>query len=124
MFSDDVVSPETRVDLHVRGLSVAAALTEILLDKGLDVVMRPDGSAALVPRPPAPPAPMVGSITGKVTDLQSGAPLAAATVLVEGTSLGATTRDDGTYRIAQVSAGIRSVLARRVGYAPTRRTVS
>jgi TonB-linked SusC/RagA family outer membrane protein len=124
VFSDDVVASDTRVDLHVRGLSVAAALTEILLDKGLDVVMRPDGSAALVPRPPAPPPPVVGTVTGRVTDGATGAPLVAATVSLEGTNLGATTREDGTYRIAQVTAGVRTLLARRVGYAPTRRTVT
>ena len=62
-------------------------------------------------------------ITGKVTDA-GGGPLAAVSVSVEGTNLGAVTRDDGTYRIAGVPAGGRVVVARRVGYTPQRRNAT
>src|SRR2546423_100685 len=58
------------------------------------------------------------AITGKVTDRNSGLPVVSAAVTVEGTTVGATTRDDGTYRITQVPTGTRVVTARRVGYSP------
>jgi TonB-linked SusC/RagA family outer membrane protein len=43
---------------------------------------------------------------------------------VEGTRLGAATDADGRYRIVNVPAGERVVVARRIGYASGRRTVS
>ena len=48
VYSDDVVPGDARVDVSVQAKSVVAVLSELLFDKGLDVVMRPDGSAALV----------------------------------------------------------------------------
>src|SRR5688500_11997148 len=65
-----------------------------------------------------------GSIGGKITEARGAAPIAAVTVFVEGTNLGTTTRDDGTYRIAAVPAGVRTIVARRVGYTPVRRSVT
>jgi TonB-linked SusC/RagA family outer membrane protein len=117
-FSDDVVPPDARVTLTPRATNVAAALSELLAGKGLDVVMRPDGSAAIVRQPIA----LAGTITGKVTDA-AGSPLAAVSVSIEGGSLGATTQDDGTYRIAQVPPGTHTLVARRIGYLLERRTV-
>jgi TonB-linked SusC/RagA family outer membrane protein len=63
------------------------------------------------------------NITGKVTD-PGGTPLASVTVTVEGTALGSVTREDGTYRIAQVPAGARTVVARRVGFTSGRQTTT
>jgi hypothetical protein len=63
------------------------------------------------------------AITGKVTDV-SGNPLTSVSVVIEGTALGALTREDGTYRIAGVQPGTRSVVARRVGYTPGRQSVN
>ena len=41
-----------------------------------------------------------GTIAGRVTDARTNGPLAQATVLVEGTRLGASAGQDGAYRIA------------------------
>jgi len=123
VFSDDVVPANARVDLLMRDVSVADALTSLLSDRGLDIVMRPNGSASLVPRR-APPAPLVATIAGKVTASGSGEPLEGVSVFVDGSGLGATTQADGTYRIAQVVAGTRTIVARRVGYSPQRRSVA
>jgi TonB-linked SusC/RagA family outer membrane protein len=65
-----------------------------------------------------------GTITGHVTEARSGAPLTAATVTVQGTESGATTNQDGTYRIARVPAGSHTVIVRRIGYAPGTQTVT
>ena len=123
VYSDDVLPGDARVDVTARDRSVIAVLSDVLIDKGLDVVMRPDGSAALVRRPRARTA-VEGSIAGKITETRGAAPIAAVTVFVEGTNLGTTTRDDGTYRIAAVPAGVRTIVARRVGYTPVRRSVT
>lgn len=119
VFSDDVVARDAPVSLLGRIASVAEVLTHLLNDRGVDVVLRPNGSAALVPRPALP----VGSVTGKVTEGRTDAPLVAVTVFIEGTAVGSTTREDGTYRITQVPSGSRTVVARRVGYTLERQTV-
>ena len=123
VYSDDAIPGDARVDVTARATSVIAVLSDVLLDTGLDVVMRPDGSAALVRRPRVKPA-VEGTITGKVTEARGGVAIAAVTVFVEGTNLGTTTRDDGTYTIAAVPAGTRMIVARRVGYTPGRRSVT
>ena len=64
------------------------------------------------------------TITGRVTDAQSGGPLEAVTIAVQGTQLGATTGPDGTYRIARVASGTRILVARRIGFASLTRTVT
>ena len=64
------------------------------------------------------------SITGRVTDVRSGAPVVGATVVIEGTRFAVSTTDDGRYRITGVPAGTQSVAARRLGYAVTRHSVT
>ncbi|HEX2777910.1 MAG TPA: SusC/RagA family TonB-linked outer membrane protein [Gemmatimonadaceae bacterium] len=58
-----------------------------------------------------------GTITGTVTSSDGGAPVASATVVVLGTSLGAVTREDGRYSIA-VNAGTYSLRVARIGFTP------
>ena len=65
-----------------------------------------------------------GSITGQVIDANSRQGIVRALVQIEGTTLGANTDEDGRYRIANVPAGQRTVIARRIGYLPSRQTVN
>jgi TonB-linked SusC/RagA family outer membrane protein len=58
-----------------------------------------------------------GTITGRVTDARTGAPLTDATVLVAGTTLRVVTNGQGEYRIGNVPTGTQSVTASRIGYA-------
>jgi outer membrane receptor protein involved in Fe transport len=60
-----------------------------------------------------------GKLRGKVTDNESGEPLIGANVLVEGTSLGASTDVNGEYVILSIPAGTYSVRATYIGYSPT-----
>jgi TonB-linked SusC/RagA family outer membrane protein len=57
-----------------------------------------------------------GTITGQVVDSATRQPLAGVSVVVDGTRLGAVTRDDGTFTIVGVPAGTHSVRTRRIGY--------
>lgn len=65
-----------------------------------------------------------GTIAGKATDAQSGAPLEAVTIAVQGTQLGAVTGPDGSFRITRVPNGAHTVVARRIGYGAGTRTVT
>lgn len=62
-----------------------------------------------------------GTVVGRVTDARSAQGVAGATIEVEGTRLGAVTGDDGRYRIINVPAGMRTLVARRLGFAALRR---
>jgi len=62
-------------------------------------------------------------VSGRVIDSRSELPLAGVSIEVEGTRLGASTDAEGRYRIANVAAGERVVVARRIGYASGRSTV-
>ncbi len=110
-----------RVSLHVREITVAAALTEVLLDAGVDVAVGRGGEMALVKRPAAlaeVSAGDSGSVSGQVIDKATGAPIDGATVIVEGTRFSVTTESGGRYRITDVPAGTYRLRARYIGYEP------
>ena len=59
-----------------------------------------------------------GKIEGTVRD-QSGAPIAGAQVLIVGTAFASTTNEQGYYFLNNVPAGVMTVRAQYIGYAPT-----
>lgn len=59
-----------------------------------------------------------GKITGRVIDLETGDPLIAADVVIEGTGLGASTDQTGYYEVLYVPAGTYEVSASYVSYHP------
>ena len=66
----------------------------------------------------------LGIITGTVTDAASGVPVAAARVLVSGTTNGTLTGDDGKYTLRQVNAGSITIEVNRIGYEANKATVT
>ena len=60
--------------------------------------------------------PIVGSLTGLVTDAGSGRPLSAAQVFIEGTGLGGLTNASGRYLIINVPAGSHTLRVELIGY--------
>ena len=58
-----------------------------------------------------------GSVSGRVTDADTGDPLVGANVLVVGTNLGAATDVNGEYSISRVPAGAQRLNANYIGYA-------
>ncbi|MEO0469895.1 MAG: TonB-dependent receptor [Bacteroidota bacterium] len=58
-----------------------------------------------------------GVLSGRVTDQESGEPLAGATVLIIGTYSGTYTDNNGNYRISNLKAGDYSIKFTFVGYA-------
>src|SRR5258705_6926105 len=105
------------VSLRADRITVAAALTDVLLDAGVDIVFTPEGRATLVKRPQGPPV-QLGSIAGTVTATENGTPLVRAVVSVGGTRLTAETDAAGHYLIAGVPVGTQRLRARMLGYTP------
>lgn len=75
--------------------------------------------AVLFALPALLPAQQGATITG-VVRTEGGAPLPSVTVVIEGTSIGAQTREDGTYSISVPAASVNGqtarLIARRIGY--------
>jgi len=117
VYADDDIPISMTVSLRAERITVAAALTDVLLDAGVDVVFSPDGRATLVKRP-AGPALQFGSIAGTVTAVETGTPLTRAVVSVIGTHLSTETDANGRYTIANVPVGAQRLRARMLGYAP------
>ncbi len=59
-----------------------------------------------------------GTVRGRVTDAANGRGLAEVQLVITGTRVGAVTGISGEYIIAVAPAGLRSLAARRIGYAP------
>ena len=57
------------------------------------------------------------SVSGTVTDKDSGQPLVGVNVVVEGTTMGAATGSDGSYSVSGVPDGSYTVTAQYIGYA-------
>jgi len=57
-----------------------------------------------------------GKIAGKVVDKETGEPLVGVNVIVEGTTLGAATDENGNFVILLVPPGVYSVRAMMIGY--------
>ena len=66
----------------------------------------------------------LATITGRVTDAQSGQPVVGAQVRVVNSNLGAVAGDDGRYVIRAVSPGTVDVRATRIGFAEQKRTLN
>ncbi|MCK6614358.1 MAG: TonB-dependent receptor [Ignavibacteriaceae bacterium] len=62
------------------------------------------------------------SFTAVIRDRESGEPLAAATVLIQGTTIGGTTDDSGFVEIKNIPDGTHTILFRYVGFADFEKT--
>ncbi len=62
-------------------------------------------------------AAVTGKVAGRITDKETGKPLPAVNVVIEGTTLGATTDLDGYFFILNIPPGFYEIKASSVGYA-------
>lgn len=126
VYNDDVIPIDAPVHLRADDITVAAALTDILLGSGIDVVFRRNGRAALVRRTPDPAlqtGTIVGTVMGARAEGEALEPVARAQVSVEGTGLGTLTNNEGRFQINNVPAGRQSVTVTSVGWRRTTQSV-
>jgi outer membrane receptor protein involved in Fe transport len=123
VYTADVVPLRSRVDIRADGITVAAALTDVMVDADVDVVFTSPRRAVLKRRVGAVMIP-AGSLAGTVTDAKTNQGLAAVDVLLEGTRWRATTAADGRYHLTDVTPGTYTLVARRIGYARQSRPVT
>ncbi|HEY9230463.1 MAG TPA: SusC/RagA family TonB-linked outer membrane protein, partial [Gemmatimonadaceae bacterium] len=122
-YSNAIIPIDSVVHLKAQDITVAAALTELLIYCNVDVLFSPSGQAVLIrQRDAAPkPVPVPGVITGRVTEGTGTTPVSGVTVVVQGTGLNAQTGEDGRYTIRGVQPGTYTIEARRLGFAPVTR---
>lgn len=106
--------PERTVEFRADNITVAAALTELLLDAKVDVLFSRDGRAVLVRRQAGAAQP--GSLVGRVSDAKTTQKIGNAEVFLEKTSWRTITDTNGRYRLAGVDTGQYTLTVRRVGY--------
>ena len=68
--------------------------------------------------------PTTGTVTGRITEVNSQRPLSDVQVRVVGTQRGAITNDQGDYRITGITPGAIQVRAQRIGYTPVTQSVT
>ena len=73
-------------------------------------------AAALLLAVPSLDAQQTGTVTGRVTDSQGGAPIASVQIFIESLNLGALTQQNGRFLLVNVPAGSHTVTAARIGY--------
>lgn len=118
-YSGSDVPLTSRVSLRAEDMTLAAVLTEVLIDANVDVVVTSVDQVTLMRhRAPAPRAEiMTAFLVGSVTDSATMLPVDAAEVAVDSLRTRATTNVLGRYRIA-VPAGRHTITVRRIGYRP------
>jgi TonB-linked SusC/RagA family outer membrane protein len=69
--------------------------------------------------------PEVGAqqVTGRVTNQQTGEPLAAVQVFIEGSGIGALSQQNGRFLLLNVSVGTHTLTAERIGYRSVTATI-
>ena len=118
-FSNTMLPADRTVTFRADHITVAAALTELLIDAQVDVLFSRDGRAVLVRRAEDLQG---GAVSGKVTDAKTGKAIPNVSVYLEGTRWRTTTGEDGAYRLVDVTAGAYTLTVSRIGY--TRQTQS
>lgn len=118
MYSKEMLPLEHRVYLSAEHITVAGALSEVLFDANVDVVLSSHNQAVLVKRAyrRGLSADSNGTISGHITDAKTHEPIAGVTVQLAPTHLAVLTGADGAYHILNVPPGTYVLDARRIGY--------
>ena len=119
-FSNTMLPAERTVTFRADHITVAAALTEVLVDAQVDVLFSRNGRAVLVRRADF----QGGTVSGRVADAKTGKAVPNVSVYLEGTRWRTNTGEDGTYRLVDVTAGAYTLTASRIGYAKQRRSLT
>ncbi len=118
-FTDKDPRFDQRISVNITAPNVMAAFTAVLKGTGLVATLGPDGRTIVIAGVKGAKVNTnkdEGIIVGAVVDSATKKPLAGVTVLIRGTKLGATTREDGQFRFTNVPIGSRAVVVRLLGY--------
>jgi iron complex outermembrane recepter protein len=123
MYEGTVLPTGATVHLRAQDITVAAALTELLIDADVDVVLSSSNHAALVKHSSAKILSEEGSISGSVSETGTLQPVGGAFVRLDDTTR-AQTNAGGVFTIRKVTAGVHQVVVQMIGYKPSRVSVT
>ncbi len=105
----------------VAGGAISAALSFSLLEPSPGLCFEYSVTAESAPRVSS----QVGTVTGEITDAQTGVPIAATQVLIASLTLpGSLSRQDGCYQLQNVPPGTYTLTLTRIGYGTTREQIT
>ncbi|MBO9153449.1 TonB-dependent receptor [Chitinophaga sp. GCM10012297] len=113
MYDKDLISKIDKVDLQVKNVTVQQAMQRCLAGLPLSFYID-DRMIVIKKKEAAPQQKMDSTITGRVTDDESGEAVPGASVMVKGGSARAVTDQDGHFRIAAPDGAV--VVISFIGY--------
>ncbi len=116
VFSKDVYAVTKRVTYHAKRRPVNEVVAAILSSTGLQYRASPSGEIIVSREVQDTTRATVGAIMGRITDSATGKGLVGAAVVVRGLKIGATTTENGLYRIVGVPSGSQTIDIRAVGF--------
>ncbi len=116
-FSTELIPLGARVSMKADNVTIAAALSWVLVNAPLDVLVTADNHLTLVPRPLAPPGSSA-AVAGTLVDAENGRPVPYGTVTLVGTESARFADANGQFRLTTLRRGAFTLRARQIGYAP------
>lgn len=125
-YSTDLLPEDYRLSLHSTRIAAGDAVMLVLRGTTLDMLVTPSGDAVVVKREESAPPVIQQSttISGRVTDANSGQPITGASLSLGDTGLGASSGVDGRYSISNAPAGTYRMRVSMLGYAAQDQSVT
>jgi outer membrane receptor protein involved in Fe transport len=115
-YNNNDLPGDKRITCDVKDITVADALNFILQKTNLGYKEYKSNFVIYVKPPVVKAVKTTGSIKGTIADAESGEPLIGASVLIVGTSWGASADAEGSFIIKDVPAGIYQLAFSYLGY--------
>lgn len=121
MFDPELVGQQA-VYQRLRGNTIQELLVQLLSDTDLDFITLSSGTLVII-RARAQLA-AYGSLTGKVVDAETGAPLSGANIMLADASGGTSTNQAGQFSFNRLLGGRHELVFSYVGYKPVRMEIT
>jgi TonB-dependent receptor len=113
-YSPDVLPANKLVTLQKEFITVAEAFNELLAEYNVGLLIQPPNRAVLTSEKNI--VQQTGEISGTITDKSTGEVLVGANVVLQGTTIGSATNNQGVYSIRRIPAGRYILVASYIGY--------
>src|SRR5699024_6376692 len=120
------IIPDQKVTVHLKETPVFEALKKILQGTHLKVVLPFSRDVLVIKKKQRrliteKEQVQAGTITGTVTNAETGEPMPGVSVYCEGTKIGDATNKNGAYKITGVEPGEYTLIAQFIGYKRTKK---
>lgn len=117
MYSESLLPKGKKVTVQESDITLDSALWKVLEGTGIRFALSQNRQLVLLKMQESKSLEVVQeTITGRVTDAQSGDPLPAVNVAVKGTAIGTSTNEEGIYELANVPSLQDTLIFSFIGY--------